>query len=97
MFEDGFGDVSGTEEFPPDARHPDEIVQEWMDRQNEMIRYTIGGTPGVVLRPRVYSYQCKGCKGEFQTHAKNRKPVCDDCRRNSTAEQRKEWKLEVKR
>lgn len=35
MFEDGFGDVSGTEEFDPDARHPDELVQDWMDRQNK--------------------------------------------------------------
>lgn len=34
MFEDGFGDVSGDEEFDPNARHPDEIIQEWMDKQN---------------------------------------------------------------
>jgi hypothetical protein len=37
MFEDGFGDVSGDEEFDPNARHPDEMVQEWMNKENKKL------------------------------------------------------------
>ena len=34
MFENGFGDVSGTQEFNPEGCLPDEIIQEWMNKQN---------------------------------------------------------------